>query len=155
MFIFRKFKLLVFMGLISFVLGCGKTVLANDIILNDVNGKSVNISNSKGNPVILFFWTTWCPYCRKELKSLNLLYPQMKKEGITVYAVNIGESANRVKGFLKDFGLTFNVLLDQEALLADLYAVMGVPTYVLLNKAGEWVAHDNALPGNYENLLLK
>ena len=153
--IFRKFRLLLLMVLIFLILGFGKTALANDIILNDLNGKAVNISNSKGKPVILFFWTTWCPYCRKELKSLNLLSTQMKKDGITVFAVNIGESNYRVQGFLKDSGLNFNVLLDKDGSLADQYAVMGVPTYVLLNKSGEWVAHDNVLPSNYENLLLK
>ncbi len=153
--IFRKFRLFLLMVLISLVLGFSKTALASDIILNNLNGKAVNLSNFKGKPVILFFWTTWCPYCRKELKSLNLLSPQVEKEGITVFAVNIGESSYRVQGFLRDSGLAFNVLLDKEGLLADQYAVMGVPTYILLNKSGGCAARDNVLPINYENLLLK
>ena len=152
---FRKFKGLLLVVLIFLVLSSGKTVLAGEIILNNLNGKAVNLSNYKGKPAIMFFWTTWCPYCRKEIKALNQLYPQLKKEGITVFAVNIGESDYKVKRFFKDYLLNFNVLLDKEAKLADKYNVIGVPTYILLDKTGQLVSQENKLPLNYKGLLFK
>ena len=153
--IFRKFRLLVLMSLISLVLGFGKTALADDIILNNLNGQAVNLSHSEGKPVIFLFWTTWCSYCRKELKVLNQLYPQLEKEGITLFAVNIGEPDYRVIKFVKDYALIFNVLLDKTGGMADQFNVIGVPTYVLLNKSGERVVQDNELPKDYKNLLFR
>ncbi|MEI6832234.1 MAG: TlpA disulfide reductase family protein [Candidatus Omnitrophota bacterium] len=155
MHIFRKFRALLLMALIILVLGSAKTGLAADVILKDLNGQAVNLSSAENKPAILFFWTTWCSYCRKEIKGLNQLYSEMKKEGITVFAVNIGESDYKVQGFFKDYVLNFNVLLDKEGKLADQYDVIGVPTYILLNKSGHRVAHGNALPADYRNLLLK
>ncbi len=57
--------------LIFLILSFTKTSFAQDIILNDLNNNPVNVSSYKGKPVIFFFWTTWCPHCRKEIKSLN------------------------------------------------------------------------------------
>ncbi|MDD2752831.1 MAG: TlpA disulfide reductase family protein, partial [Candidatus Omnitrophica bacterium] len=82
--------------------GFANTVLAGDIVLNDLESRRVDLSGLTGRPSILFFWTTWCPYCRTELRALNKMYPQMEKEGITVFAVNVGEENYKVKRFLKD-----------------------------------------------------
>jgi peroxiredoxin len=129
-------------------------ITPNGIVLNDLQGASVNLSRLK-NPTILFFWTTWCPYCRKEIKALNQIYPQMQKEGITVFAVNVGESAYRVQRFFKDYVLNFRVLLDKDQKLADNYDLLGVPTYIFLDKHGLVVLRDNSLPADYKNLLFK
>lgn len=152
---FKKSRVFVLVILILLVLGFSREAFAGDIILNDLNGKAVNLSGYKGKPAILFFWTSWCPYCRKETKTLNQLYPQMKKEGITVFAVNIGEPDYKVKGFFKDYGLTFNVLLDKEGKLANHYDVIGVPTYIFLDKTGQVILQAHSLPENYQSLLFK
>ncbi len=154
--IFKKgLKINLFVICILMILGLFNNAFAEDIILNDLKGNAVNLSSAENKPAVLFFWTTWCSYCRKEIKGLNQLYSEMKKEGITLFAVNIGESDYKVQGFFKDYVLNFNVLLDKEGKLADQYDVIGVPTYILLNKSGHQVAHDNALPADYRNLLLK
>ncbi len=139
--------------LIFLILSFTKTSFAQDIILNDLNNNPVNVSSYKGKPVIFFFWTTWCPHCRKEIKSLNQNYEQFKKDGILIFAVNIGESDYKVKRFFKNYQLNYKVLLDKDGLLAENYGVMGVPTYILLNKAGKEVGKENTLPNDYKNLM--
>lgn len=129
--------------------------LAGDIILNDLESKPVNLSSLTGKPSVLFFWTTWCPYCRTELRALNKMYPQMEKEGITVFAVNVGEENYKVKRFLKDYALDVRVLLDEESLAAENYKLRGVPTYVFINKDGQVVSLEHRLPDDYKSLLLK
>ncbi|MDP2830702.1 MAG: TlpA disulfide reductase family protein [Candidatus Omnitrophota bacterium] len=152
---FKKVRILAPAILIFLVLIFSKEAFAGDIILNDLNGKAVNLSGFKGKPVILFFWTTWCRSCRNEIKTLNQMYPQMKKEGITVFAANIGESGNKVQGFFKDYVLSFNVLLDKEGKLANQYDVIGVPTYIFLDKTGQVILQAHSLPENYQSLLFK
>ena len=143
------------MALIWLVLGFGKVALASDIILNDLGGQAVNLSSNTGKPAILFFWTTWCPYCREEIKALNQVYPQMKEEGIIVFAINIGESGYKVKRFFKDYALNFRVLLDKDKKAADNYDLLGVPTYVFLDNNGRVLLRANSLPADYKNLLFK
>jgi len=155
MYIFRKFRIPLLTVLIFLVVGFGKTALASDIVLNDLNGRAVNLSGYKGKPVILFFWTTWCPYCRQELKILNQQYSVMAEEGIVIFGVNVSESENKVQRFFKGYQLNFEILLDKAGLLADKYDLMGVPTYIFLDKTGEVISQAHSLPVNYKSLLFK
>lgn len=152
---FRKLRLGLFMVLICLVLGSSKVALANDLILSDLSGQSVNLSSYKGKQIMLFFWTTWCPYCRKELKILNEQYSVIAKEGILIVGVNVGESMNKVQRFFKGYQLNFRMLLDKDGFLADKYDLMGVPTYVFLDKSGEVILQTNNLPVNYKSLFLE
>ncbi len=151
---FRRFKVLCVV-LAWLILGFGKIALAGDILLNDLGGRVVHLSSYKGSPVILFFWTTWCPYCRKELKALNQQYSVMAKEGIVVIGVNVNESEKKVQRFFEGYQLNFKMLLDKDGLLADKYDLLGVPTYVFLDKTGEVISQANSLPVNYKSLLFK
>ena len=152
---FRKFRTLLLMAVIWLVLGFGKGALAGEIILKDLGGQAVQLSSYKGKPVILFFWTTWCPYCRVELRILNQKYSVMAKEGITILGVNVSESQDKVQRFFKGYPLNFKMLLDKAGLLADKYDLMGVPTYVFLDKTGEVISQVHSLPANYKSLLFK
>lgn len=155
MHIFRKFRTLLLMALICLVLGFGKDAQAADIILNDLGGQPVNLSSYTGKPVILFFWTTWCPYCRQELKKLNQQCSQIAKEGIIILGVNVNEPAYKVQRFFKDYQLNLKILLDKDGSLADKYNLLGVPTYIFLDKNGKVISQAHNLPENYKNLLLK
>ncbi len=130
------------------------TAFGDDLILNDLESNPVNLSRLSGKPSIIFFWTTWCPYCRNELKTLNKMYAQMEKEGISVFAVNVGESGYKVKNFLKNYALSIKVLLDRYGQAADNYNIRGVPTYIFVDKDGRVVSVEHALPQNYKSLLL-
>lgn len=128
---------------------------AQDITVKDLKGNTVSIDSYKGNPAILFFWTTWCPYCRKEIKELNKIYDQAKKEGTNIIGVNIGESTYKVQRFFKDYALKLTMLLDKDGLLSDKYEVIGVPTYIFLDKEGKVTSTEHSLPAYYKNLLFK
>ncbi len=152
---FKKSGILARVILIFLVLGLFNAACAADIILNDLNGKTVNLSSySEGKPAVLFFWTTWCRFCRKEIETLNRMYPQMKKEGINVFAVNIGEPNYTVQKFVMSKALGFRVLLDKDGLAADKYNVIGVPTYIFMDKSGRVISDGHTLPLDYKKLLL-
>lgn len=151
---FRKSRIIILVVLIFLVLGFSKEIFAADIILNDLSGKTVNLSVYKGKPMILFFWTTWCRFCRSEIKTLNQMYPQLKKEGINIFAVNIGEPKYTVQNFFMKNLLSFDVLLDQDGDAADKYNILGVPTYIFIDKSGQ-ISTEHALPVDYKKLLFE
>lgn len=121
--------------------------LAVDFKLSDLNQNTVTLSNFKDKqPVILFFWTTWCPFCRKELKTLKDMYPGLKEEGWELFAIDVGEPLYRVDNFTKSYSFNFRVLLDKDAAVAEAYNILGVPTYILINKEGYIVFSGNYFP---------
>jgi len=130
---------------------------APDFSLQDLNKKTFTLSDYKGKqPVILFFWTTGCPYCRDELKMLNDTHLKMAKDGFEVLAVDIGEASFRVENFAERRLLTFRILLDQTGDVATAYGLFGVPTYVLIDKDGNIVYKGNGFPiKEYNKLLIR
>ncbi len=129
--------------------------LAPDFTLYDIYQDAYTISNYKDKqPVLLLFWTTWCPFCRKELKVLNGMYSGLAEDGVEVLSVNVGETPNSVQDFVQAYNLVYRVLLDRDNRVAGLYELIGVPTYVLIDKQGEIVFKDNYLPATeYKDLL--
>ncbi len=118
--------------------------LALDFQLKDLKQNTVTLSSYKARqPVFLFFWTTWCPYCLKGLKNLNDMYPELKEKGWEVLAINSGDPPEKVANFVRHYPLKFKILLDEKIAAAQLYGVLGVPTYVLVDKDGIVVFKDN------------
>lgn len=122
--------------------------------LQDVNYDMYSLSDYKDKqPVLLFFWTTWCPYCQSELLMLHGRYPKLVQDGLEVFAINVGESMDTVTAYTRNFGLGYKVLLDQDTSVANSYKAVGVPTFVLVNQEGNVVFQDNIFPDQYQALL--
>jgi len=128
---------------------------APDFKLPDTAGKTITLSNYKNKQqVLILFWTTWCPYCRRELKLLNDMSAQLEKEGTQILAVNVEEPGYKVSNFIKNYGLGFKVLLDRDGSVASSYGILGVPTYVLIDKKGNKRFQENFLPlEEYKKLI--
>jgi len=109
---------------------------APDFTLKDISGKEVSLSSFKGKPVLLNFWATWCPYCRRERAHLNALYKDYRDKGLIILSVSTDQSADRVKAFLKDTPAEFIVLSDSSGAAATLYSVGGLPTSYLIDRGG-------------------
>ena len=130
---------------------------APDFELVDIYQDTYTLSSYKNQQsVLLFFWTTWCPYCRRELNVLNNMYATLSKDGIEVLAINIGEVPSRVESFVKDYYLAYRVLLDKDTSVSNSYGVIGVPTYALIDRSGNIVFQDNFFPRQeYKDLIAK
>lgn len=127
---------------------------APDFTLNDTRQESVTLSSYKGkSAVLLFFWATWCPFCREELKTLNSRYADLVKDNVEVLAIDIGESQYRVEKFIRSYALLFRMLLDKDSSVAYSYDIVGVPTLVLIDKKGKVVFQGHTFPKEYKKLL--
>ena len=110
---------------------------APDFTLKDVANKSVDLKSYQGKLVLLNFWTTWCPSCRKETPSLIELYDTFKKKGLVVLGINVGQHHKIVKKYIEDKKITFPVLCDIEGIVEKQYKVGGHPTHILIDKTGK------------------
>ncbi len=110
---------------------------APDFRLELLGGGQVELSEFKGSRVVVLdFWATWCPPCRTGLPILAEVTDSLKGEGVVFYAVNEGEDAETIRGFLTQFGLKISVALDTLGTVAGSYRVTGIPQTVIIDKKG-------------------
>lgn len=157
----RKFLTSLFVFFLAFTVIAPLTLSAEspsgeayDFNLEGLDKTSHSLRDYKGKPVLLLFWTTWCPFCRKELAELKNLSLGLEAEGFKVFAVDIQEAPYKVENFVQSHNLKVSVLLDKDAQAANAYGVLGVPTYVLINRHGQVVFKNHYFPKNtYRNLV--
>lgn len=114
-------------------------VSAPDFTLRDLGGNTVRLQDLRGKVVFLNFWATWCPPCRLEMPTMEQLHREFADQGLVILAVNFRESQDDVRSFVKQHGLTFTTLLDEEEKAFGLYRAWSLPTTYLINKNGEIV----------------
>ncbi len=112
---------------------------APDFVLPSIEGQEKSLEDFKGKPLMLHFWATWCPPCREEMLTFQKIYEEFGPSGLTIVAINVGESPEKVKKFIKENGLTFPVLLDSKGEVANRYRVRGLPTTYWIDPSGKIV----------------
>ena len=114
------------------------TVKAPELRLKNLDDEVVNINDLKGKVVVVNFWATWCPPCRREMASLEKLYQATKNKNVEILAVNIGEDLDTVFSFLGQVepSPTFQMLFDYEAETMDKWAIRGLPTTFIIKPNG-------------------
>ena len=115
------------------------TPMAPDFTLDDLNGDAHSLSDYRGRVVILNFWATWCPPCRREMPSMERAWQQLKKHDVVMLAVDVGEDLDTVYTFLADYPVSFPLLLDEEAEVVRKFPVRGLPTSYVIDPEGRLV----------------
>lgn len=110
--------------------------LAPDFALQDLQGNTIQLSQLRGQVVLINFWATWCGPCRLEMPVIQDRFERYKDQGFTVLAVNFDEPEDLVKAFGEELSLTFPLLLDPGGEVQQLYRVRGYPTTVMVDRDG-------------------
>jgi peroxiredoxin len=115
---------------------------APDFVLPDLTGQVVRLSQLRGKVVLLNIWATWCPPCRKEMPTMELLYQKMKGADFVMLAASQDiDGKNTVLPYLQEGGLTFPVLLDVNGEVGKKYNVTGYPETFIIDRQGTIVYH--------------
>ena len=112
---------------------------AADFTLTDLQGKSWHLHDLNGKVVLVNFWATWCPPCRKEMPDLDALYNRFKDQGLVILAISDEESA-KVTPFIAERKISYPILLDPGRKVNDAFAVQGIPKTFVFNREGKLVA---------------
>ena len=113
-----------------------------NVTFTNVNDKSVNLSNYKGQLVIINFWATWCAPCREEMPSLDKLQKSDSLKNLKIIPINVGqEKKEKSINFFKNLSIqNLDLYFDNSINLAKKFALRGLPTSIVINKKGEEVA---------------
>ena len=116
---------------------------ANPVIqftAQDIQGQTQSSSQWIGKrPVVLNFWGTWCPPCRREIPDIVKLYDQYHSKGVEIIGLAVKDDPQDVVTFSHDKGMKWVMLRATEQVLTDYTVVNGIPTTIFLDKNGNEV----------------
>ncbi|WP_027409182.1 TlpA family protein disulfide reductase [Anoxybacteroides tepidamans] len=110
---------------------------AYDFALHTLDGKEIRLSSFRGKPVIVNFWATWCPPCQKEMPEMEKFYKSHKQD-IELLSVHLTSQDRRenLQPFIKQYGLTFPVVMDEKGKILKLYQIQTIPTTYIIDRDG-------------------
>lgn len=112
---------------------------APDFTVELLDGTKTSLYKLTGNgkAVLLNFWATWCPPCRKELPDMNKLSEKLNAQGdsakLSFFAVCISDEKKNCQSFMTKNKFTFTTAIDEQGDSATLYGVQGIPTSFLIS----------------------
>ena len=110
-----------------------------DFTLTDLQGKAWTLQSLKGKVVLVNFWATWCPPCRKEMPDLDALYQKYKDRGLIVLAIS-DEDAAKVRPYIQEHNVSYPVLLDPGRKVNEAFQVEGIPKSFVYDRSGKLAA---------------
>ena len=108
-----------------------------DFTLPDLHGRMVQLSALRGKVVFINVWATWCKPCIDEMPTIQRLYDHLRTQGLEVLAINLDPLGEEVvTPFMRNYRLSFPVLLDRKSSVERLYGTTGVPETFIVDKQG-------------------
>lgn len=134
------------------------TTTAPDFTLPTADGKTLTLSKYKGKAVIIDFWATWCPPCRKGIPDLIELQKKYGSKGLQVIGVSVDQDTKKdVVPFIKDKGINYPVVYADNNIIMKYGGIRAIPTSFIIDKQGRIVASYEGLmsPATYESQVKK
>ena len=126
---------------------------APDFELKSMTGENIALSDYKGEPVLLIFWSIYCSDCAEELQVIQEIYEEYGNS-LVIIGVNIDNQPEYVAQFVDDFGLTFTILLDSEGGVYYDYNILYTPTRLFIDKDGSIIVRKSLSLDSKEDILL-
>lgn len=124
---------------------------APDFTLQSRAGGTVSLSDFRGDVVMINFWASWCGPCREEMPHLEALHQRYEDLGFMLLGVNVEEDSRLSDKFLAETPVTFDILLDPENGVSELYDVVAMPSTVLVDRGGNLRFIHHGYQAGYEN----
>ncbi len=119
-------------------------VPAPDFTLRRLDGERVKLSDLRGKVVLVNFWATWCPPCRREIPDLSRIHTDYEEQGLVVLGISWDElTADEIKDFADNYKMTYPILYGTQSELIQVgraYNWEGyLPTTYVIDREGNLV----------------
>lgn len=110
---------------------------APEFSLKSVDGKTVKLSDYKGKVVIIDFWATWCPPCRKGIPDLISIQNEFKDKVVIIgISLDREKTIKDVPGFVKNNGINYPIVYGDDKVVVDYGGIQSIPTSFVVDKNG-------------------
>lgn len=118
---------------------------APDFTLQKLGGGTISLAEFRGKkPVVVDFWASWCPNCRRDMPNLNRFYEKYKDK-VEVIGVNLQEKESTVRDFIASRNISFPIALDPRGEASNAFGIQYTNTHFLIDINGNLV---RAIPGD-------
>jgi thiol-disulfide isomerase/thioredoxin len=116
-----------------------------DFTLVDLSGQTVRFSDLDGRAVVLNFWATWCPPCRREMPLLDAIHQEYRSRGLSVVGIDVGEDPDAVRRYVESIGVAYPIWvdgpnrqtgIDSTQSIHGRFGGVGLPTTVFVDRGG-------------------
>ena len=111
-------------------------VAAPALVLQDLQGKTHDLKDYKGQVVLVQFWATYCGPCRQEMPSMNKMMKKMGDVPFKILAVDMGETEEEVKQFVSEVKPEFTILMDEDGKSIGDWRVFAAPSNFIIDPEG-------------------
>ena len=111
---------------------------APDFILSKLDGTTLSLNELKGKIVLIDFWATWCPPCRKMIPELKNLYKKYQSQGLEIIGISLDDKDNRetVKSFVENVKIDYPIVIGTHAVSNAYGKVTAIPTSFIIDANG-------------------
>lgn len=100
-------------------------------------GGTLDLANLRGEGIVMNFFASWCVPCRQEARDLEATYQKFRGRGVAFLAVDIEQDTwEDAAAFLKQFGISYPAVRDEDGRIAATYHMFGLPTTFFIDKDG-------------------
>jgi len=110
---------------------------APDFTLKTLTGENLNITEQRGNIIVINFWASWCGPCRTEMPILQEFHDQYQDLGVAVWGVNVEQENQAGLDYIRELAVDFPIFFDASNEVSANYNVEAMPTTVIIDRHGK------------------
>jgi thiol-disulfide isomerase/thioredoxin len=110
---------------------------APPLVLENMDGEPWDISKARGRWVFVHFWATWCGPCRREMPTIQAIYPEFDPSVLEIVLINTAESEDTVFSFLAAVAPDIDPLMDSDGLVTERWQPRGLPATYFVDPDGK------------------
>ncbi len=109
--------------------------------VNDVSGRVRTFEEFKGTgPLVVNFWGTWCPPCRREIPDMVKIYDEYKDRGLKIVGLSVRDTPDKVKRFASEYGIEWVLLMSNYDAMKSFKTGTGIPVSIFFDRNGNEVS---------------
>jgi thiol-disulfide isomerase/thioredoxin len=110
---------------------------APTVSLKTYTGEAFTLAGGEQGVTLLVFWATWCQPCLREVPTLVKLHDKYRDKNFRVVSINVDDpEGKKIKAIVREFGITYPVLIGNEEVMKQFGGVQALPTSFLIGRDG-------------------